>query len=88
MAYAIDFTPAARRAFAKLTPAVRERLAPAIDALAREPRPAGAVKLRGVPNGYRIRVGDHRVLYQIEDDRLLVLVVGVGHRREVYRSRP
>jgi len=57
----------------------------AIDALAQEARPAGCVKLAGSPDLYRIRVGDYRIVYQIKDNELLVLVLSIGHRREVYR---
>ena len=61
------------------------RIAAAIEALAGDPRPSGVTKLRGPEAFYRIRVGDYRVVYAIEDDGLLVLVVRVAHRREVYR---
>ena len=54
-------------------------------ALAEEPRPPAAVKMQGPEGYYRVRVGDYRVVYAIEDDVLLVLVVRIGHRREVYR---
>jgi mRNA interferase RelE/StbE len=68
-----------------LPQAAQARIASAIDALAGDPRPSGVTKLRGPEGFYRIRVGDYRVVYAIEDDVLLVLVVRVGHRREVYR---
>jgi mRNA interferase RelE/StbE len=55
-------------------------------ALAEEPRPPRAVKLQGAEGYFRIRVGDYRVVYAIEDDVLIVLVVRIGHRREVYRG--
>ena len=58
---------------------------PRILALAEEPRPPGVVKMHGGGGYYRLRVGDYRVVYAIEDDVLLVLVVRIGHRREVYR---
>ena len=51
------------------------------------PRPSGCKKLSATENAYRIRVGDYRVLYEIQDRRLVVLVVRVAHRREVYRGR-
>lgn len=53
--------------------------------LAENPRPIGSEKLTGSEDLHRIRVGDYRILYQIQDDALLVLVVKIGHRREVYR---
>ncbi len=55
-----------------------------IDGLVRNPRPAGVEKLKGLPNLYRLRIGDYRLLYQIQDKILLMLVVQIGHRREVY----
>ena len=54
--------------------------------LADNPRPRGVEKLEGRENRYRIRVGDYRVIYEIHDEVLLVLVVRIGHRREVYRG--
>ena len=60
------------------------RCKPDIDALKDNPRPFGSEKLSGVEETYRIRVGDYRILYEVHDDVLLVLVVEVGHRREVY----
>jgi mRNA interferase RelE/StbE len=63
----------------------RQRIAAAISALADEPRPHGSEKLSGAKDRHRIRIGDYRVVYGIEDDVLTVWVVKVGHRREVYR---
>jgi len=76
--------PAAARAYRKLQPPLRQRIAAAIDSLAEDPRPPGAVKLAG-RDDYRIRVGDHRVVYAVFDDEQLVLVARIVHRREVYR---
>ena len=53
--------------------------------LAANPRPPGVEKLAGPDDFYRIRVGDYRIIYQIQDDVLMILVVKIGHRREVYR---
>jgi mRNA interferase RelE/StbE len=84
--YTIDFTPAAAREFRKLPRNVQAVLRPAIDALAEEPRPLGVKKLTDTEQGtYRIREGDYRIVYDIDDDVLLVLVVRVGNRRDVYR---
>jgi mRNA interferase RelE/StbE len=63
---------------------MRDRLRAAIDALAVEPRPRGAEKLAG-RDDYRIRVGDYRVVYAVDDRDRLVLVARIAHRREVYR---
>lgn len=57
----------------------------AVEGLAEDPRPHGCKKLAGADRTYRIRVGEYRVLYEIEDDVLVVLVIRVAHRREVYR---
>lgn len=61
------------------------RLTEAMRSLAESSRPPGCVKLAGEENLYRIRVGDYRIVYQVRDTELLVLVVAIGHRREVYR---
>jgi mRNA interferase RelE/StbE len=83
--YRILFASRAERSFRKLSADVQRRLDPAILALAGNPRPSGCVKLSGPDSLWRIRVGDYRIVYQIHDDRLLILVVNVGHRREIYR---
>lgn len=57
-----------------------------IDSLATEPRPKGAIRLSGLQDAYRLRHGDYRIVYELYDDRLLVLVIQIGHLREVYRS--
>ena len=81
----ILFARRAERAFRNLSLDVQRRLDPAILALANNPRPPGCLKLSGSDSLWRIRVGDYRIVYQIQDDALLVLVVNLGHRREIYR---
>lgn len=67
---------------------MKVRIGRALDGLAQQPRPAGAQLLSGSTGPtWRIRVGDYRVLYEIHDDELVVLVVAAGHRREIYRGR-
>ena len=83
--YVVEFLPSAARAFAKLDRAVQRRLGHRIDRLAHDPRAGDVRKLRGEEDVWRLRVGDYRVLYRIEDDRLLILVVRIAHRRDVYR---
>jgi mRNA interferase RelE/StbE len=85
LSYTIIFKPAAAREFRKLPQDVQRRLRPKIDALASDPRPPGSEKLSGSEDAYRIRAGDYRVLYRIEDNVLLVSVVRVAYRREAYR---
>jgi mRNA interferase RelE/StbE len=84
--YRIELTRDALRTLAKLDKPVRRRIQGAIDRLTDDPRPAGMIALRGVPGAFRIRVGDYRVVYALHDDRLLIVVIDIGHRREVYRS--
>ena len=81
--YRIEVRPAAARALRKLDPNVRPRIQGAIALLAEDPRPPASRSLRGRP-GYRVRVGNHRILYTVADDRLLVVVVTLGHCRDVY----
>ncbi len=85
MAYRVEFSPAAEREFRKLGREIQLRLRPRIDALADDPRPAGAKKLKGRGELWRIRVGDYRIVYEVRNQILVVLVVRVAHRREVYR---
>ena len=86
MAYQIEISRPARKQIKKLDPEVRHRIARRIDALADEPRPGGVVKLTDVsPPLYRVREGQYRIVYTIDDDKLIVLVVRVGHRSEVYK---
>lgn len=86
MIYEVKFTKAARKMFIKLSQELQDRIQTKIDDLAIEPRPNGVKKLKGEENSYRIRVGDYRVIYDIFDDVLLVNVVSVGHRSEVYKD--
>lgn len=81
--YRIELRPAAVRSLRKLDPTVARRIQGAIALLARDPRPPGAKALRGRP-GLRVRGGDYRIIYTVEDDVLLVVVVTPGHRRDVY----
>lgn len=82
--YAIEFRPAAIRALRKLDSTSSRRIRDAILLLARDPRPPASRPLKG-RDAWRVRVGDYRVIYRIEDERLVVVVVTVGHRRDVYR---
>ena len=85
--YGILFTLGARRDLAGLPVAAQRRIARAIDGLAVDPRPRGSRLLAGRPSErvWRHRVGEHRVLYEIRDAHLLVLVIRVAHRRDAYR---
>jgi mRNA interferase RelE/StbE len=78
--------PGALRALGKLDKPVRRRVQTAIDRLQHDPRPNGVVALQGLQTAYRVRVGDYRMVYTVHDDQLLVVVIDLGHRREIYRS--
>jgi mRNA interferase RelE/StbE len=85
MTYTIEFSTPAAKALAKLEKANRLRIVGAIELLGVDPRPPGAKMLRGGEHGrWRVRAGDYRIVYAIQDDRLMVLVLRVAHRREVY----
>lgn len=81
--YRIELRPAAVRALRKLDPQVARRIQAAIALLAEDPRPPASRPLRGRP-AWRVRAGDYRIIYAIEDDVLLVVVVALWHRRDVY----
>jgi mRNA interferase RelE/StbE len=83
--YRVDFVGAARKQLRKMDPQIRLRIIAASEALASNPRPVGCKQLVGRP-GYRIKVAkDWRVIYEIRDEVLLVMVVKVAHRSESYR---
>jgi mRNA interferase RelE/StbE len=87
--YRIDIAPAAKRQLASLSTEAQRRIRAAIDRLELDSRPRGVLRLAGtsLEPRWRLRVGDYRVVYEIHDDELLVLVIRIGHRREVYRLR-
>lgn len=86
MTYQVEFSKKAAKDFKSLPFEIQARLRPEIDALAIDPRPNAAIQLKGEQNAYRVRVGDYRIVYEVQDKVLLVLVVKIGHRREVYRK--
>jgi len=83
--YTVEVRPAARKQINAITPRDRARILRKVATLADDPRPPGVRKLTGADALWRLRIGDYRVVYAIHDDRLLVTVVEVGHRRLVYR---
>lgn len=85
MAYEVRLKPSAERALRKLPRESQRRVASRLDGLDGDPRPAGCEKLAGDDRLYRVRVGDYRIVYQISNDVLVVLVVAIGHRSDVYR---
>ena len=84
--YRVEIESRARREFLRLPTDVQERIIDAIDDLARNPRPPGAKRLVG-RDGYRLRQGDYRILYPVDDEIRVVRVYRIGHRRDIYRGR-
>lgn len=85
MAYAVLLLPAAERDRRKLPREVRPRIDRALLALEEEPRPPGVTKLASSSDRWRIRVGDYRVLYRVDDTAREVTVLRIAHRRQAYR---
>ena len=81
--YRIELRPAALKALRRIDPQDRPRIQGVIALLGEDPRPPQAKALQGRP-GYRVRVGNYRILYTIDDGVLLIVVVTLGHRRDVY----
>jgi len=86
MAYTVLLAPPAERQLKSFAPAVQKRLVKRLKTLRDNPRPHGVKKLVGEDNLYRIREGDYRIIYTIEDKKLIVLVVKIGDRKEIYRT--
>ncbi|MEW5984098.1 MAG: type II toxin-antitoxin system RelE/ParE family toxin [Acidobacteriota bacterium] len=82
--YRVEITASAERALTRLPKADLVRVVRAIRTLAAVPRPAGCRKLKGHEDVYRIRVGVYRVIYSIDHRRIIVVVLKVGHRKQVY----
>lgn len=86
MTYKVEVSEAAAKTIQKLPQDEIIRIGQKINKLAENPRPAGVEKLSGKEHIYRIRSGDYRIIYHIQDKILHILVLKVGHRREVYRD--
>jgi mRNA interferase RelE/StbE len=87
VSYRVVLAPAAERQLRKFDPPVRRRLQAVLELLADEPRPPAAKQLVGGAGEWRVQTGDYRIVYAIEAEELIVLVLRVGHRREVYKAR-
>lgn len=84
MTYRVTLVPSAARQLRKFDPDVRRRLQAAIELLAVDPRPPAATRLVGGSGEWRVHTGNYRVVYEINDNELVVLVLGMGHRRDIY----
>ncbi len=85
MAYAVLLSPRADRDRRGLSDTIRLRIRKTLLALETDPRPTGAAKLSGERNRWRVRVGDYRILYEVDDASRQVLVLRIAHRRDAYR---
>ena len=83
--YRLEVKEKAVKELSRVRPDIGMRLLQTMEYLASDPRPRQSHKLSGSENSYRLRVGDYRVLYQVDDDARLVTIFKVGHRREAYR---
>jgi mRNA interferase RelE/StbE len=85
--YKIEVRPSAAKEIRRLDKSTQKKVVGALEGLSAEPRPNGVKKLAGRNDLYRIKVGkDYRIVYQIEDDQLIVLVLAAGNRKDIYRS--
>ena len=82
--YEVFLSKAIRKQLASLPVFIHNKIIEDISALATIPRPAGCKKLKGYKNAYRIRVGDYRIIYEVGDKALRILIIAVGHRRDIY----
>jgi mRNA interferase RelE/StbE len=86
MTYTIITPKAVQKQLNALPDEIFERIAVKIRQLADDPRPDGVVKMKGVDNEYRIRIGDYRVRYEVDDKALIILLLQCKHRKDVYRQ--
>ncbi|MFC2171808.1 type II toxin-antitoxin system RelE/ParE family toxin [Acidobacteriota bacterium] len=87
MTYQIVLRPAAKRNLKRLPKEVQIRVSKRISQLRSDPRPPGAEKLEGAEQTYRIRIGDYRVLYEIHKKKVLIVIIRIRHRGDVYKKR-
>lgn len=85
MQYEITYARSALKSLRKIERGTAQRIIRAIDSLATDPRPQGCTRIKGGAGELRIRVGDYRVVYEVIDAEVVILVLNIGHRREVYR---
>ena len=83
--YSVELTRTAEKQLRRIAKRERNRLVEAILGLVARPRPRGARKLQGYDDVYRIRVGQYRVVYEVVEDRVIVIVLKLGHRKDIYR---
>ncbi len=84
--YAVSYRKSAQKDIKKLPTTIRKRVIHKITLLAKNPRPDGSVKLRGYDELHRIRIGVYRVVYEIHDDKLIIIIVSAEHRKDIYKN--
>lgn len=84
--YKVEFKRSALKDIEKLDKSIISQIFQKIESLALNPRPTQSLKLKGTENSYRLRIGKYRVVYQIDDRAKVVVVYGLGHRRDIYRD--
>ncbi len=83
--YSVEFLRTALKELSKLPKDVQQRIATKIDELKTNPHPPGVIALTNGDGRLRLRVGDYRIIYRIEEDKLVIVIIKVGHRRNVYK---
>ena len=86
MSYRIEFVRSAAKAYARLDPTLKRRVDRELTRLCESPRHPGVIRLQSDDELYRVRIGDLRLLFSVEDQILLVLIVKIGHRGSIYRA--
>jgi mRNA interferase RelE/StbE len=85
MPHFVEYLPSVKKQLDVMTGDIKGRISATVDDLEDNPRPPGCKKLKGIDDTYRIRVGDYRIVYEIHDTVLIVLVIRIAHRGKVYR---
>jgi mRNA interferase RelE/StbE len=85
MSYQVEITPAAQRNIKKLPKNIQQQIIEKLENLSLEPRPMGVVKLAAEEDLYRLRMGNYRIIYRIQDPVLSIVITKIGHRKDVYR---
>ncbi len=85
--YRVEIGTAAKKELSRLEPSAATKIAGAIEELALEPYPHGSKKLRGFEYRYRIRIGDYRIIYEVRNFILTVVIIRIGHRKDIHRKR-
>lgn len=85
MRYSVQIKPSAEKSFAKLNKSEQIKILKALESLENNPRPKGVKKLKSSLSLYRIRTGNYRIIYSIDNDIVLITVVKIGHRKEIYK---